>query len=107
MMTANAGMCRNFSAGVHLAKHGKIAYDSDKGTAEGVNTAIAVYQLFEKMGSVFAKKHFKIFYEMYHVMHNGKSPEDCFRDILSHYNAEPELSKIRESLVMLKYRFRR
>ncbi len=107
MMTANADMSRNFSAGVHLAKHGKIAYDSDKGTAEGVNTSIAIYKLFDKMGPDFAKKHFKIFYEMYHVMHNGKSPDKCFRDILSHYNAEPELSKFRESMEMLRYRFRR
>ncbi len=107
MMTANAALSRNYTAGVLLAKHGKISYDSGNGTAEGVNTAIAVYQLFEKMGSDFAKMHFKIFYEMYHVMHNGNSPEDCFRDILSHYNAEPELSKFRESLEMLRYRFRR
>jgi glycerol-3-phosphate dehydrogenase len=107
MMTANADMSRNYSAGVHLAKHGKIAYDSDKGTAEGVNTSIAIYKLFDKMGPEFAQKHFKIFYEMYHVMHNGKSPEDCFRDILSHYSADPELSKFRESLEMMRYRFRR
>ena len=107
MMTANAEMSRNYSAGVCLAKHGKIAYDSDNGTAEGVNTSIAVYKLFEKMGSAFAGQHFKIFYEMYHVMHNGKSPAQCFTDILSHYNAEPELSKFRESLEMLRYRFRR
>jgi len=107
MMTANADMSRNYSAGVHLAKHGKIAYDSHKGTAEGVNTSIAIYKLFEKMGPEFARQHFKIFYEMYHVMHNGKSPAQCFTDILSHYNAEPELSKFRESLEMLRYRFRR
>ena len=49
MMTANADMSRNYSAGVYLAKNRKIAYESEKGTAEGVNTSIAVYKLFEKM----------------------------------------------------------
>lgn len=107
MMTANANISRNYSAGVELAKTGSISYDGGDGIAEGVNTSAAIYNLFEEMGPGFAKKHFKVFYEMYHVMHNGKEPADCFRDILSHYNAEPEISKFRETLELVRYRLRR
>ncbi len=107
MMTANASLSRNFSAGVTLANTKQIEYKNDHGIAEGINTSLALYRLFEKKGLDFAEKHFKIFFEMYHIIHTGRSPAKSFEEILSHYNADPEFSKFRETVALLKYRFGR
>lgn len=79
ILTSYSGLSRNHQIGEALASGKKLndALKFVKGTAEGVYTTEAVYKIVQEK-----KIKAPVLTEVYHVLHNDKSPTDALHDLL-------------------------